>query len=91
MPVLIIALVVLSHLEPISNFFLVLYGWILPGRVDLNIRPFSSSAGDGIFELSRVVHNANRARSMSSLVSLHFKIVFLIVWTWRSTKPWPRG
>ena len=66
-------------------------GWILPGSVDLNTRPFSNSAGDGILKLRGVVGRANRARSMSSFVSLHFRIVFLTVWTWRSTNPWPCG
>ena len=60
-------------------------------RVDLRVRPFRSSAGDGILELRGIVRSVNRARSMSSLVSLHFRIVFLTVWTWRSTNPWPRG
>ena len=54
-------------------------GWILPVSVNLNIRPFSNSAGDGILELRCVVRRANRAKSVSSLVSLHFRIVFLTV------------
>ena len=91
MPVVIIALLVCLTLSQFLTSPWFFDGWILPGSVDLNIRPFSSSAGDGICELSGIVRNANRARSMSSLISLHFNIIFLIAWTWRSTNQRPRG
>ena len=55
MPVVIVALVVLSRFEPISYFLWFFDGCILPGSVDLNTRPFSNSAGDGILELRGVV------------------------------------
>ena len=47
--------------------------------MDLKVRPFNSSAGGAMLELRGVVRSANRARSISSLVSLHFRMVFLTV------------